>query len=218
MSQKNIVGIVAAIALVLGIYGATVIAPPDVESQAQPDYFNTYPAPRELDNVDLTTHTGEPLTKASLEDQWTLVFLGYTFCPDICPTTMANLNRIYPQLQQIDSEHPIRVLFISVDPNRDSTERLAEYVSFFNEAFIAATGEHKNLFPLTRSMGMMYAIAESTDNPNYLVDHSGSVVLLNPKAQVVGRFKPVMAPGKLAVADGDQILHDMPLIVGADAS
>lgn len=218
MSQKNIVGIVAAIALVLGIYGATVIAPPDTATQPEPDYFSTYPAPRELSNVSLTAHTGEPFTQASLENQWTLVFLGYTFCPDICPTTMATLNRIYPSLQAINSEDPIRVLFISVDPNRDSIERLAEYIGFFNDSFTAATGEHKNLFPLTRSMGMMYAISESTDNPNYLVDHSGSVVVVNPKAQVIGRFKPVMSPGKLAVADGQQILHDMPIIVGADAS
>lgn len=218
MTQKNIVGIVAAIALVLGIYGATVIAPPDTATKPQPEYFSTYPAPRELSNVSLTAQTGEPFTKSSLENQWTLVFLGYTFCPDICPTTMATLNRIYPALQDINSDHPIRVLFISVDPNRDSIERLAEYAGFFNENFTAATGEHKNLFPLTRSMGMMYAISESTDNPNYLVDHSGSVVVVNPKAQVIGRFKPVMSPGKLAVADGQQILNDMPVIVGADAS
>ena len=218
MSQKNIVGIVAVIALVLGIYGATVIAPPDTDAQPETKYFSTYPAPRELSNVSLTTHTGEPFTKASLENQWTLAFVGYTFCPDICPTTMASLNRIYPSLQAINSEYPIRVLFISVDPNRDSIERLAEYIGFFNDSFIAATGEHKNLFPLTRSMGMMYSISESTDNPNYLVDHSGSVVVVNPKAQVIGRFKPVMSPGKLAVADGQQILHDMQIIAGADAS
>ncbi|GGW91124.1 SCO family protein [Alteromonas halophila] len=217
MSQKNIVGLVALIALILGIYGATIIAPPDVDTPPDPDYFSMYPAPRELSEVNLTTHTGEPLTNADLTGQWTLVFLGYTFCPDICPTTMATLNRIYPELQDINSADPIRVLFISVDPNRDSVERLAEYVGFFNEAFTAATGEHKNLFPLTRSMGMMYAIAESTDKPNYLVDHSGSVVLVNPDAQVIGRFKPVMSPGKLAVADGEQILHDMPIITNADA-
>jgi protein SCO1/2 len=62
-------------------------------------------------------------------------------------------------------------------------------------------------------MGMMYSISESTENPNYLVDHSSSVVLINPQAQVIGRFKPEFTPGKLAISDGNKILTDMPALV-----
>lgn len=212
MNQKTIAGLVAGIALIAGIYLAVVIAPPSQSSA--PEYFQQYPQPRELSTFTLTSQDGKPLTNASLKAQWTLVFLGYTYCPDICPTTMASLNQVYPQLQAIEAEYPVKVLFVSVDPNRDSVERMAGYINFFNRDFIGATGPHDQLFPLARSMGMMYAIAGSTDDPNYLVDHSASVVLVNPEGQVVGRFKPNLVPGELPISDGQQILADLPLVIG----
>lgn len=216
MNQRVVAGAAAVVALVIGIWGALVIAPPSSGNGPDTEYFQAYPQPRALSAVDLVDQHGDAFTEANLQGHWTLVFLGYTFCPDICPTTMAALNNVYPQLTAIPTDKPLQVLFISVDPNRDSTERLAEYVKYFNPAFIAATGEHKVLFPLARSMGMMYAIAESTDNPNYLVDHSASVVVVNPQAQVIGRFKPVLAPGKLAVSDAEQIVADMPAIMHSE--
>ena len=210
MNQRTIVGLVAFLALCAGIVGALYIAPPSIDSQ--PEYFQTYPEPRALSPFELTSHAGDVFDNASLKGQWSLVFVGYTFCPDICPTTMAELSGIYPELKALNTVKPIRVVFVSVDPNRDSIERLSEYVSYFNEEFIAVTGEHKVLFPFVRNLGMMYAIAESTDNPNYLVDHSASVVLVDPKARVIGRFKPKREPGKLSISDAQQILADMPII------
>lgn len=216
MNQRVVAGAAAVVALVIGIWGALVIAPPSSGNGPDTEYFQAYPQPRALSAVELVDQHGDAFTEANLQGHWTLVFLGYTFCPDICPTTMAALNSVYPKLTAIPTDKPLQVLFISVDPKRDSTERLAEYVKYFNPAFIAATGEHKVLFPLARSMGMMYAIAESTDNPNYLVDHSASVVVVNPQAQVIGRFKPVLAPGKLAVSDVEQIVADMPAIMHSE--
>ncbi|BFT32001.1 SCO family protein [Alteromonas sp. D210916BOD_24] len=213
MNQRIIVGVAAFIALCAGIVGALYIAPPGFKSKLEPQYFQSYPEPRALAPFELTDHQSNPFTRSSLMGQWSLVFVGYTFCPDICPTTMAELNAIYPQLQQIDSDMPIRVVFVSVDPKRDSISRLSEYVSYFNKEFIAITGEHKSLFPFVRNLGMMYAIAESTDNPNYLVDHSASVVLIDPEARVIGRFKPKREPGKLSISDSQQILEDMPVII-----
>jgi len=213
MNQRIFVGVVAFIALVAGMIGAIYIAPPSVDNAQETQYFQFYPEPRAIDPFVLTDHKGNPFNEGALTERWSLVFLGYTFCPDICPTTMAELNGIYPSLQSINSEYPIDVVFVSVDPNRDSIERLAEYIGFFNTSFIGVTGEHKALFPLARNLGMMYAIADSTDNPNYLVDHSASIVLINPKAQVIGRFKPKREPGKLSISDAQQILADMPVIV-----
>ena len=211
MNQRITVGLVAFLALCAGIVGALYIAPPSVEGE--PEYFQTYPEPRAISPFSLVSHKGERFDTSSLKGQWSLVFVGYTFCPDICPATMAELNNIYPELQALNSVEPIRIVFVSVDPKRDSVERLAEYVSYFNEEFIALTGEHKTLFPFVRNLGMMYAIAESTDNPNYLVDHSASVVLIDPEARVIGRFKPKREPGKLSISDSQQILADMPVII-----
>ncbi|RDV24845.1 SCO family protein [Alteromonas aestuariivivens] len=212
MTQRSITGIVAALALIVGIVGAVYIAPPD-SSSSKFAYLQSYPEPRSLPDFELQDHNGLAFTREDLTGHWTLVFLGYTYCPDICPTTLAALNAVYPQIEAIDSDNPVKVLFISVDPNRDTTERLAEYIGFFNSAFTAVTGEHTQLFALVRSMGMMYAIAGSTQDPDYLVDHSASVALINPNAQVIGRFKPTLEPGKLAVADTQHILHDIPLVL-----
>lgn len=212
MNQRIVAGVVAGVALILGVVGALYIAPPATDSDTQINHMQVFAQPRALSDFTLTDHTGEPVTRDALKDQWTLVFLGYTFCPDICPTTMAALNGVYPKLQALETSQPVRVWFISVDPKRDDPARLAEYVSFFNPEFRALTGEHTQLFPLVRSMGMMYSMAESTDSPNYLVNHSGSVVVVNPQADVIGRFKPVAEPGQMAIADVDHILADMPAI------
>ena len=136
MNQRTFVGIVAALALVAGVVGALYIAPPNSSSNAQPEYFQAYPEPRAISEFSLTDHKGNPFNLTSLEGQWSLVFVGYTFCPDICPTTMAELNTIYPELQALESVYPIRVVFVSVDPKRDSINRLSEYVSYFNKEFV----------------------------------------------------------------------------------
>lgn len=210
MSQRNLVGIVAAIALIGGIALATVIAPP---GSGEPKYLQSYPQPRALNEFELSDQRGAPFTNQDLLGHWTLAFVGYTFCPDICPTTLAELRRVYPQLTEVESQDPIQIWFISVDPKRDDTSRLNEYINFFNPEFVATSGEHSQLFPLVRSMGMMYAISDNTENPDYLVDHSSSVIVINPKGQVIGRFKPHLEPGKLAVSDGDQIAADMPIVM-----
>ena len=210
MKQNTILGLVAAAALAVGLYVAIVIAPPAVH---EPKYLQLYPQARQLPEFELFDQDGQVFDNSRLMGQWTLAFVGYTFCPDICPTTMAELQKIYPELVNIESDHPIKVWFLSVDPNRDTQPRLKEYIEFFNPAFIATSGEHKQLFPLVRAMGMMYSMSDNPDNPNYLVDHSSSITLLNPLGQVVGRFKPQFKPGELSISDSEQILADMPVVV-----
>ncbi|WP_395338736.1 SCO family protein [Ningiella sp. W23] len=225
--QNKWIGLIAALSLVLGLYLALVIAPPGFNDadedhtsalSEKTEHLNWYPQPRALIDFELSKHDGTSMTNADLQGKWTLGFVGYTFCPDICPVTLAELNKVYPQLQQSVEQTPLQVWFLSVDPNRDTVERLNEYVNYFNDNFVAATGEHKVLYPLVRSMGMMYAISESTDNPNYLVDHSASIVVINPNGHIVGRFKPKHSPGELAISDVEQILADMPILLSADIS
>ncbi|WP_339720514.1 SCO family protein [uncultured Paraglaciecola sp.] len=204
-------GLIAFIALIIGIVVAIFIAPPGSDKETQ--YVSLYPAARVLPDFQLVDHNDQVFTAKNLQGHWSLVFVGYTYCPDICPTTLAELKGIYPELQNIPADFPIQVILVSVDPKRDTPERLNEYINFFHTDFIAVSGEHAQLFPLVRAMGMMYSMSESTDNPNYLVDHSSSVVVVNPKAQVVGRFKPDFVVGKLPISEGQKILADMPAIV-----
>ena len=204
-------GLIAFVALIIGVVVAIYIAPPGSANKTQ--HVNMYPQARALPDFQLIDHNNQPFTTENLLGHWSLVFVGYTYCPDICPTTLAELKDVYPGLQQIPSEFPIQVVLLSVDPMRDTPARLNEYINFFDPDFIAVSGEHPQLFPLVRAMGMMYSMSESTDNPNYLVDHSSSVVVVNPKAQVVGRFKPDFVVGKLPISECQKILADMPAIV-----
>ena len=210
MKQKAVI-LTLILALIAGVLTSVYLSS---EKNSQPQFVSFYPQPRTLKDFTLTNQHGEPFTKADLQGKWTLAFVGYTFCPDICPTTLAELQQIYPDLQAIKSNKPIQILFISVDPKRDNTARLKKYIQFFNPEFIAASAEHKVLFPLVRSMGMMYAIENSTEDDDYLVGHSGAIVVIDPQAQVIGRFKPELKPGKVAVVNSKQILADMPAIVG----
>lgn len=211
MNQKLLLTLVAALALVTGVGMAWWFTTQSTENQT-PQYLQTFPEPRQLAEVTLVNQHGETVTNELFKGHWSLLFLGYTFCPDVCPTTMAALGKIYPELKNISTDSPIQVVFVSVDPKRDTPERLTSYVEYFNPEFVALTGEHKMLFPFARSLGLMYAIAESTDNPNYLVDHSASVVVVDPNGLAIGRFKPEYNPGELAVSDSVQILTDMPVI------
>jgi protein SCO1/2 len=204
-------GLLALIALVIGVVVAINIAPPSGTSKTQ--HVSLYPQVRAMPDFQLVDHNNQTFTSENLIGHWSLVFVGYTYCPDICPTTLAELKSIYPELQKIPTDFPIQVVLMSVDPKRDTPKRLNEYIHFFHPDFIAVSGEHVQLFPLVRAMGMMYSMSESTDNPNYLVDHSSSVVVVNPKAQVVGRFKPDFAVGKLPISEGQKILADMPAIM-----
>ncbi|PRO75207.1 SCO family protein [Alteromonas alba] len=211
MNQKLLLTLVAALALVAGVVLAWWFTAQNTDNE-HPQYLQTFPEPRQLAEVTLVNQQGETVTNEVFKGHWSLLFLGYTFCPDVCPTTMAALGKIYPELKNISTDSPIQVVFVSVDPKRDTPERLASYVEYFNPEFVAVTGEHKMLFPFARSLGLMYAIAESTDNPNYLVDHSASVVVVDPNGLAIGRFKPEYNPGELAVSDSVQILTDMPVI------
>lgn len=210
MKSPYLISFVAALALGVGVLAAVFLAP--FES-AETEYVQLYPQPRQLKNFELFDQDGHVFEQANLLGHWTLAFVGYTFCPDVCPTTLAELKRIYPQLQKIPADFPIQVMFLSVDPQRDTQARLKEYIQYFHPDFIAVSASHAQLFPLVRSMGMMYSMSESTEQANYLVDHSASVVVINPLAQVVGRFKPDIQPGKITVSDGEQILADMPIIM-----
>ena len=136
MNQNKWIGVVAVISLILGIYLAITIAPPDSMKKPlskQTKHMSWYPQARALHDFTLTNHHNEKMTNADLSGKWTLAFVGYTFCPDICPVTLAEINKVYPELAQQASSNPLQIWFLSVDPKRDTTERLREYINYFNQ-------------------------------------------------------------------------------------
>jgi protein SCO1 len=178
----------------------------------EPKLALVYPQPRALADFSLTDQHGNTVSRQQLYGQWTLAFVGYTYCPDICPLTLAKLAGVQPELAAM-VEQPLKVWFISVDPKRDTIEQLNSYVSYFEQAnVLGMTAGHEQLFPFVRQLGLMYALS-STTAEEYLVDHSASVVLINPQGQLVAMFKPPMQPGELPVISTEQLLADFPLVL-----
>lgn len=148
-----------------------------------------YPQPRQVPAFTLHTPDGATLTPADWRGRWTVVFFGFTHCPDICPTTMATFKRVWDRLGTEGRTDRARFDFVSVDPERDTPEILARYVGYFSPDFVAATGSDEQLTLLTRGLGMIYARGP-LENGTYSVDHSASAVIVNPQGHVVGLFRP----------------------------
>ncbi len=131
--------------------------------------------------------SGGVLTNADLLGRWTLLDFGYTFCPDICPTTLATLKDIETRLVAIGVAAP-QVVFVSVDPARDTPERLADYVHFFDPSFIGATGSDAELAALAKHLGVQYQRHDETDKQHYTVDHGAVVYLIGPQGRLKATF------------------------------
>lgn len=153
--------------------------------------------PRDFGDFALTDHRGQPFVPASLEGQWTLVFFGFTHCPDVCPTTMAFLNQFVGQLEGTEAKDT-RVVMVSVDPARDTVEQLAAYVPFFNADFTGVTGEFLDLFRFATALNTPFRKVPG-DGEDYQVDHSANVVLINPRGHYHGFFKAPLDLAKMKV-------------------
>jgi protein SCO1/2 len=161
------------------------------------------PRPRPLADFALTDQDGRPFTLANLRGAWTFLAIGYTHCPDVCPLMLATFGAVE---RQIDKDAPDRkvkarphFLFISVDPQRDTPERLAQYVRYANPEFIGATGEDAQLKALTAQLGLLYTRVEVKDSAmGYLMDHSASMLLVDPQGRLTAIFSAPQNPAGMA--------------------
>jgi protein SCO1/2 len=142
-----------------------------------------------LPEFELIDHNGQILSKARFRDRWSLIFFGYTHCPDVCPTTLQDLSDMMKAIQHDEVRRALQVVFVSVDPDRDSAEILKKYVQYFNPDFIGATASLSEIDRLTDAIGIMHSREKtSEDQVVYGVSHSASVLLLNPLAEFAGLF------------------------------
>ena len=151
------------------------------------------PQPRPLADFSLTDQDGRPFSLANLRGHWTFLAIGYTSCPDICPMTLATLDALEGAIAKEDTREGgqprAQFLFISVDPERDTPERLAQYVRYFNPDFIGATGDDAQLRALAAQLGVLYAKVDGQDTAmGYLMDHSASILLLDPQGRLSAIF------------------------------
>ena len=203
MSQsRNIKLTVAALLLFITVVVAGFvhrISLPRVMTETEMKINDLYllETPRNFGEIALIDHKGKPFTRASLEGRWSLVFFGFTYCPDICPTTMTFLNELMASLEGTEVEDT-RVVMVSVDPARDTVEQLADYVPYFNPEFTGVTGEFLEIHRFATALNTPFRKVPG-QGEDYQVDHSANVVLINPKGDYHGFFKAPLDQAKMKV-------------------
>ena len=165
--------------------------PAELEGVLRPEF-------RPLQPFKLTDHSNELLDETALKGKWSFVFFGYASCPDICPTTLAILNQVQSLLTQTGAAEDTQVLFVSVDPARDTPEMLGPYVTHFNEQFIGATADKEEIDKLVRQFGAGYMFEKETAPGQYLVAHSSVVFLTDPLGRLVANFSQPHYPEIIA--------------------
>lgn len=187
--------LIAALAAGVGLYtGQRFFAPADL-----PQMQNSllYPQFKQIPDFSLTADDGRAFTQADLRGRWSLVFVGFTHCPDICPTTLADLAKARKSMEDLPELERPQIVFVSVDPERDSPRLAGDYAQYFDPSARGVTGDHAALQPFARSLGMVY-MQSPLDGGGYTVDHSASVAIINPEGLQVGLVRPPLDPAKIA--------------------
>lgn len=155
----------------------------------------------------LTDHNGRERTLADFRGKVVVLFFGYTHCPDVCPTTMAELAAAMKQLGK-DAER-VQVLFVTVDPERDTADLLAKYVPSFNPGFLGLRGSAENTAKTAKDFKIMYQKQPGATPETYTVDHSAGTFVFDPQ----GRLRLYVSYGKGA----DVFAHDIAILLNSRA-
>ncbi|NLG75958.1 MAG: SCO family protein [Xanthomonadaceae bacterium] len=188
----------AIVAVIAGMLLSRALLRPADDARAAALSTGTLLEPaRPLPAFSLVDHEGKPYDRDRLANQWTFLFFGFTNCPDVCPMTLRMLSSVEQSLSDLPAEQRPHVILVSVDPKRDTPEQLASYVKYFSDSFAGITGEQAALDEFTRNLGVPVVITETGDG-GYTVDHSATIFLINPQAELRALFSPPHAPSAIA--------------------
>jgi protein SCO1 len=197
-TQITVFVLVAIVALVLGLTVNKVLTS---KGQGDPTVLLDagiilLPQSRSLPELSLINQDGQAVAVDQLKDQWSLLFFGYTFCPDICPATLAQLRQLQGQLPP-ETLAKLRIVLVTVDPQRDTPEQLKKYLDYFDAGFIGLTGEQATIQTLANGVSIPFIPAD-TSKENYTVDHSGNLVIIGPDGTQRGFIRAPINNTKLA--------------------
>jgi len=151
------------------------------------------PESRVIEDFALSDHEGQSFSLENLEGRWSLLFLGFTNCPDVCPNALYDLDLVSKNLGELNNNDSFayQVVFVSVDSERDTPDKLAQFVGYFNPEFTGVTGTQEELTALARQLGIIYQIEDhEIGATSYDVFHSASIVLTGPRGRLRGAFPP----------------------------
>ena len=147
-----------------------------------------WPNPKKIEQFNVVDQDGKNFSMVNLSGKWSFLFFGYTHCPDICPVTLSVLDQVYKKLAYEKQADDVQIIFVSVDPERDTPDVIKSYVNYFNKNFIGLTGSEEQIDSITRQIGIVHARTEKTAPGEYLVDHTASVFLISPDDKLLGIF------------------------------
>ena len=167
------------------------------ESESRANGLYLLEVPRDIGEFALVDHHGAVFDAGRLKGQWTLIFFGFTHCPDVCPTTLSELARLADQLEDSEPD-ATQVVMVTVDPARDTPDRLSEYVPYFNPDFVGVTGEFEQILTVAQRLNAPFRKVSAADG-SYQMEHSANVVLMNPMGDYHGFFRAPLDIPKMRV-------------------
>ncbi len=158
--------------------------------------------PAEANQFTLTAHDGTSKSLSDFRGKVVLIFFGFVNCPDVCPTTLLELGKVYKALTPAEQAR-VQVVLISVDPERDNLEKLRDYVTFFSPSFIGLTGTPEQIADVAKRYGVFYQKSQIKSPTEYNVDHTATVFALDPR----GQLRLIYGSGK--AAETERVVQDV---------
>lgn len=194
--KKWILPLIIVLAVITGIVAGSFVFKPKPKKSDIPGFF--WPQAKALPGFAMQDHNGAAFGPENFKNHWSLVFFGYTHCPDVCPTSMGVFKQVKARL----AEHGevaanTRYVFISVDPERDTPATLKAYLGYFDPEFIGISGSEHEVAGLTRTLGVVYKRLPGESKDIYTVDHSASILLINPQGEFAGLFSTPHHPAEI---------------------
>lgn len=193
----TVAGILTFITIVMALF-INKITSPRVLSEAEllVNGAMVFDQPREMTPFSLVDQSGQMFTDGDFKGHWSVIFFGFTSCPHVCPTTMMVLKDLKASLDPEIAEQT-QFVFITVDPARDTPEKIAQYLPNFDSEFIGVTGEFLPLKRLATELNTAFVkVIEDNDVDNYNIDHSGNLVLVNPNGHYQGFIRTPIELGR----------------------
>lgn len=167
-----------------------------VQPPLSPDVGMVFSVPREIKSFDLLTGMNQKFSLQNFNQHWTLVFFGFTHCANVCPTTLGMMSKAYPSLHE---KYPnLQVVLVSLDPERDDLTSLQKYTQFYHADFVGVTGKIQELRKFQSQLGVYSERVPGNQASAYQIQHTSSIMLIDPQGRWAGLFKFGLKPDQFA--------------------
>ena len=195
MSKRNVIFLLLILFSVTGIFTYFQSLPSLLEKKPSLITGKILVRPMEIDNFELIDQNNEAFNKKSLEGGWTVLFFGYTNCPDVCPTTIYKLAEIKNGIKEDLPSANFNTVLVTLDPDRDSPERLDEYIGYFDETMLGVTGTYENIQSFTSSLSVFYQRINKEEG--YDFNHTASIFVFDKDGSLFATMSPANTVGEL---------------------